>query len=596
MENQDIYIGKIFNGKYLIKEQIGVGGMALVYRAENTATGASFAIKILNEESRKDEKAVERFVNESKAVSMLSHENIVAIHDVGCENGTHFIVMEYVDGITLSEYIEFKKKLEWKEAVFYVSQILKALGHAHAMGIIHRDVKPQNIMLTRDGVIKVMDFGIAKMINSKAITVTDKAIGTVNYMSPEQASGKAVGFYSDIYSVGIMLYEMTTGTLPFVSESSMAVAMMQVSDIPTPPSEKTPDIPHGLEQIIMKALEKEPEDRFSSCAAMEKALSILSSDPSVVFTEHTKMKKKKTQTGTKRSFLPIILGVTLSFFIVAAVSAAGLAVKFYESKIADDGEDIRIPELVGQQYTDELKSMLSDNNFSVIEKWESKGDMPIGQIVEQTPDGGSTRRLSNPNASCEITLVINAGAQKVILGDYSNTESRSAKLQLTKLGISSVVVEQNDSTVIEGYIIKTDPAPGTIIEKGSQVTLYVSKGALLEMTSVPKIIGLSQDAAKRALGQSKISIGDISYIKSEQPAGVVISASHDEGERVPAKITKVSITVSIGGITSASPDDTTEQNDETTTDVTEDEASGQDSLSYELGENPDAEPEPATQA
>ena len=262
MEHYEKYIGMTLGRKYVIDEIIGKGGMAYVFKATVKATGETVSVKILNEESARDEKAVKRFVNESKAVSMLNHKNIVGVYDVGVENGINYIVMEYVDGITLKEYIDFKKCIEWKEAVYYISQVLKALGHAHSTGIIHRDVKPQNIMITRDGTIKVMDFGIAKMMNSKPITVTDKAIGTVDYISPEQASAKPVGFFSDIYSVGIMLYEMTTGTLPFIAESPMAVAMMQIQNAPEAPRELNPSLPRGLEPIILKALNKEPDDVF----------------------------------------------------------------------------------------------------------------------------------------------------------------------------------------------------------------------------------------------------------------------------------------------------------------------------------------------
>lgn len=567
MELYEQYLGKTLDGKYVIKELLGIGGMSYVFKAHVLGTNDVVSIKIMNEEFIHDEKAVKRFINESKAISMLSHKNIVGVYDVSFKSDINYIAMEFVDGITLKEYIDYKKKLAWGEAAYYVSQVLKALSHAHDNGIIHRDIKPQNIMITRDGVIKVMDFGIAKMTNSKSITMTDKAIGTVDYISPEQASAKPVGFYSDIYSLGVMLYEMTTGKLPFVADSPMAVAMMQIQNEPTPPSEINADLPQGLEQIILKAMNKEPDDRFSSCAAMDKAISLVIKDPSIIFTQQkTTNKKKKTPSRKKKStFLPVVAGVTLSFFIVAIICAVSIGIKFYNSQFSNMGEDIRIPNLVGTIYSENLREQLYSDNFEItVENSEYDKTKQIGEIVEQIPEGGTTRKLSNPNSSCAITIKINAEPGKIVLEDYTNTEARIARMQLTKLGLVPETVTEKHKTVIEGYIISTDPAPGTTLEAGATVTLKISSGAPIEVTRMPEIVGLNIEDAKKALQAKEISIGDIIYRDSDKPANTVLSASYPDGELVPQKIAKVSITVSLGNLVSDYSDNSEKPEDEKT--------------------------------
>ncbi len=283
MNKYEQFVGKVLDGRYRILELIGMGGMACVLKAQDLVMNRVVAIKILNDEYNGNEQAEARFIDESKAVAMLSNKNIVGVYDVAIYPDIKYIVMEYLDGITLREYLDNKGVIGWKEACIYILQILRALEHAHSKGIIHRDIKPQNIILMKNGDIKVTDFGIAKLPNSVSEQNDEKAVGTVYYISPEQACGKETDYYSDLYSVGIMLYEAVTGVLPFTAETPMEVAMMQVNDEPVHPRDIVLDIPVGVSQIILKSMEKSPSDRFQSAHTMVKAIEWVLRNPDVIF-------------------------------------------------------------------------------------------------------------------------------------------------------------------------------------------------------------------------------------------------------------------------------------------------------------------------
>jgi len=417
MGNYSEYVGKVLDKRYRILDVVGEGGMAVVLKAEDLLMNRLVALKILNSDFNGDKAMEQRFINESKAVAMASHKNIVSIYDVAIFTDMKYIVMEFLDGITLKEYIDGKTVLSWKEATFYTIQILRALEHAHSKGIVHRDIKPQNIMLNKSGEIKVTDFGIAKLPNASALTVGEKAIGTVYYISPEQASGKATDFRADLYSVGILLYEMTTGKLPFVHENALNVAMMQVNETAVEPIKVNPVIPEGLNQIIIKAMEKDPAARFSSAHNMLKALEMLYNNADLVFISgsseaalspntadlncietsdigditpflgvdeavftskkeekqksvskaETDSKKKKQKekrsifTSSSRSMFPIIAGVWLAAMIVFVALGIFFLKSYFVPLFVDDSnkaDEVYIPDLVGQIYDDELKASL----------------------------------------------------------------------------------------------------------------------------------------------------------------------------------------------------------------------------------------------
>ena len=280
----DKYTGKRLDGRYEIHELLGVGGMAVVYRAYDTIDDRMVAIKILKDEFAGNSDFLRRFRNESKAIAVLSHPNIVKVYDVSFGDRIQYIVMEYVDGITLKQYLDQQKEtVPWKEALHFTVQILRALQHAHEKGIVHRDIKPQNIMLLQDGTIKVMDFGIARFARSETRTMTDKAIGSVHYIAPEQARGDVTDERADIYSVGVMLYEMLTGRLPFEADNAVSVAIMQLQANPTLPRDINPDIPEGLQEITMKAMQKAPSQRYQSAAEMLQDIETFRRNPAVRF-------------------------------------------------------------------------------------------------------------------------------------------------------------------------------------------------------------------------------------------------------------------------------------------------------------------------
>ena len=279
----DNYIGKKIEGRYLVNELIGVGGMANVYKATDVTDGKTVAVKVLREEFCDNEEFLRRFKNESKAIAMLSHPNIIKVYDVCFSHKMQVIVMEYVDGITLKEYLEEQSPLSWKETLHFTTQVLRALSHAHSKGIVHRDIKPQNVMLLPNAQIKITDFGIARFARSEARTLTDRAIGSVHYISPEQAQGEHTDQRADLYSVGVMLYEMLTGQLPFDADSPVSVALKQIEMEPPMPRSINPEIPEGLEEITMRALQKDPEQRYQSAGEMLADIEEFKADPSVRF-------------------------------------------------------------------------------------------------------------------------------------------------------------------------------------------------------------------------------------------------------------------------------------------------------------------------
>ncbi|NLY69663.1 MAG: Stk1 family PASTA domain-containing Ser/Thr kinase [Clostridiales bacterium] len=582
MDNFEKYVGQVLDKRYKLNRVIGIGGMAVVFEAHDLARKRVVAVKMIKDEIAGEAQTVKRFINESKAVSMLSHPNIVNIYDVSVRDDLKYIVMEYVAGITLKKYMEKKGALSFKETISYAEQILRALEHAHSKGIIHRDIKPQNIMLLKNGRIKVTDFGIAKLPNAETVTMTDKAIGTVYYISPEQASGKPIDRRSDLYSLGVMLYEMSTGTLPFNAENPVSVALMQVNDKPRRPRELNPSIPIGLEQIILGAMEKNPEYRFQSAGQMLRHIEQLKSNPQFIFktkrdapptsiepatgtfskvsgdkpgakANAKKPEKKPRKRSESRSMMPIIAGVTAAFLVVLGISGVYLLDAFLQSERAASPDIISVPDLTGETIDSDAVKNLDEQIFIVEIEHQYSDTYPRGTIISQDPAGGEKRKVKAGEQFCTITLTVSAGIETVILPDYTGRDNREVEMEIRALGLIPEARYEFSVGVERGLVIRTEPKPRTEMKIGETVVYYISRGQEDRgKVSVPNFVGMTAAAAYQMMvGENPsdplLSLGTVTYEQSEtMPKGVIISQSLDpEGEQVP-RGAKINFVVSSG--------------------------------------------------
>lgn len=535
----DRYIGKKLDGRYEIKEIIGVGGMANVYRAYDSIDDRTVAVKILRDEHMQNDELLRRFRNESKAIAVLSHPNIVKVYDVSFNEDIQYIVMEYIDGITLKEYIEQQKVLRWKEAVHFTVQILRALQHAHDKGIVHRDIKPQNIMLLADGTIKVADFGIARFARASQQTVTDKAIGSVHYISPEQAKGDVTDEKSDIYSVGVMLYEMTTGKLPFDAESPVSVALQQIQSQPKRPRSINPDIPEGLEDIIIRAMQKDPARRYQSAAEMLRDIDEFKRDPTVSFeykytepeemsiTENftkTAKKTKKIKDEQVRSapVVPVLTGITVAFIIVAILFLIGIMAMV---RPFEEVPDTTAPNLVGMDI-EEAKKQYSKFNIEVESSaFHDSYDKDV--IYYQNVKPGMTVKEKST-----IKVKISSGVQSFSLADYTNFEENQVYAILTDNDIEFTTITEYNDDIPEGYVIKTEPGVDTVVDSGTVVIIYVSMGPKTTYATVPNVLGYKLNDAKLMLNSAGIKIGSVTRVDSTQAGSVILNQSLSAGTQV----------------------------------------------------------------
>ncbi|MBE6569013.1 MAG: PASTA domain-containing protein [Ruminococcaceae bacterium] len=537
MDIYEKYVGQIFDNRYRIEKVIGIGGMAIVFKATDLLMRRLVAVKILKDEIASDEQSVKRFINESKAVAMLSHPNIVNIYDVSVRDNIKYIVMEYVDGITLKNYMRHREVLNLREIISYTTQILKALMHAHKKGIIHRDIKPQNIMLLKNGVIKVMDFGIAKLPNAETVTMTDKAIGTVYYISPEQVNGTQIDARSDLYALGVMMYEMATGQLPFTAETPVSVALMQVNDVAVPPREINPQIPVGLEQIIRRAMEKEKETRYQSAEDMLAHLMRLKENPRVVFRENARVTKrsegKRVKKGS-RSMFPIIMGVTLAFLIVAAVSGYYIIDKLFINSAANNYQTISVQDFVGTEYSDRLKEWFDESVQYTLANviYEYNDHFAEGVIISQTPKADESKKILAGKQKCTITLVVSKGTETLVLEDYTVKDYREAEAELRSLGMAVQLDETADEYLNLGYVVSMSPEPGTEVKIGDTVTLYVNYGKDTMKVLVPNFSGLTEAEVLIKLIENDLRPGKITYEKSNRTPGTVIEQSADSMKEI----------------------------------------------------------------
>lgn len=580
----DKYIGKRLDGRYEIHELLGVGGMAYVYKAYDNIEKRWVAIKILKEELAGNSDFLRRFRNESKAIAVLSHPNIVKVYDVSFGDRIQYIVMEYIDGITLKQYIEQQGEIKWREALYFTVQILRALQHAHEKGIIHRDIKPQNIMLLEDGTIKVTDFGIARFSQAETQTMTDKAIGSVHYIAPEQARGGYINDKADIYSVGVMLYEMLTGQLPFVADNAVSVAIMQMQAEPTPPSRINPSIPKGLEEITMHAMEKNPAQRFPSAADMLEDVERFRRNPEIVFhygeqvdrayagtsadiygnvqqnaapqkyNDNYEYEEEYVRSQNSNRASKIILGIVAAVVFVAIVVGVIYLVK---GKGANSGsgflsflpgfstsstisDEIVLPNFVGKIYASDIEgnSEYADLTFEI-----TYGNVPSKQpaeVLRQTPAAGMTVKKGKT-----VSLTVNGEAEQVVVEDVKGYKQQDAYDALKALNLSPKIQAVADDDTAVGYVVKTDPAAGSTVSTGTTVTIYVSSGPSTESAVIPNIVGYQYSAAKEELEAAGFVVTAEYDDESDKDENTVLSVSPNEGEKAK-KGSVVTVTVSSG--------------------------------------------------
>ena len=579
----DKYIGKRLDGRYEIHELLGVGGMAYVYKAYDNIEKRWVAIKILKEELAGNSDFLRRFRNESKAIAVLSHPNIVKVYDVSFGDRIQYIVMEYIDGITLKQYIEQQGEIKWREALYFTVQILRALQHAHEKGIIHRDIKPQNIMLLEDGTIKVTDFGIARFSQAETQTMTDKAIGSVHYIAPEQARGGYINDKADIYSVGVMLYEMLTGQLPFVADNAVSVAIMQMQAEPTPPSRINPSIPKGLEEITMHAMEKNPAQRFPSAADMLEDVERFRRNPEIVF--HYDEQVDRAYAGTSADIYgnvqqnaapqkyndnyeyeeeyvrsqnsnrasKIILGIVAAVVFVAIVGGIylvkGKRVNFGSgflsflqgfSTSSTASDEIILPNFVGMIYDTDIKDNpdYADLTFEI-----TYGNVPSkqpGEVLNQNPVASMPVKKGKT-----VSLTVNGEAEQVVVEDVKGYKQQDAYDALKALNLSPKIQAVADDDTAVGYVVKTDPAAGSTVSTGTTVTIYVSSGPSTESAVIPNIVGYQYSTAKEELEAAGFVVTAEYDDESDKDENTVLSVSPNEGEKAK-KGSVVTVTVSSG--------------------------------------------------
>ncbi len=601
MEN---YVGQTLGGRYEVREVIGTGGMAIVYKAYCTVLNRYVAIKVLKEEYASDEEFRKRFYNEAQAVAKLSQNNIVAIYDV-CQDSSdepEYIVMELCEGVTLKDYLRKKHHLTWQETLFFAQQVARALDHAHSRGIIHQDIKPQNIMLLRDGTAKVMDFGIASFANSQETRkVSSEAIGSVHYISPEQAKGITADFRTDLYSLGVVMYEMLTGTLPFRGDTAVAVVMQHLNTVPPVPSSIVSDIPQAMDEIVMHAMCANASQRYSSALDMYRDMERLRTNPNLVlhYSSHNsdldetrairysdadatqllrpvdggqetqyvprpqpapqshvyqpvndvddeyeqeepvhEVRRARTQTKKKGGAGgKIVVGVII-------VALLGAIAYMASGLIGGGGELVRVPNLIGLNYEEDVRnnSEYEAFRFDVETRVDASGEYEEGEIVDQDPQEGE--QVEEGSTITLTVIKVDEDAEMVRVPSVIGKTFEEAEAALNEQGLTASREEQSSETIQAGYVINTDPEPGEEIAAGSTVRVIVSTGSANTNKKVPDLTGMTQSAAKSMLESMGLQLGEVTEEESDSPAGTVIDQTVAPETEV-AEGTSVGITIAV---------------------------------------------------
>ncbi|HBN85638.1 MAG TPA: Stk1 family PASTA domain-containing Ser/Thr kinase [Clostridiales bacterium] len=522
-------IGKVFDNRYEIIEKVGVGGMAMVYKAKCRLLNRHVAVKVLKQEYSQDEQFVNRFRIEAQASAELAHTNIVSIYDVGKFEDYYYLVMEFIDGMTLNDFITEKGTLSAEETSVITLQILSALEKAHSKGIVHCDIKPHNIMLTRDGTVKVCDFGIARAASTTTTTISTKNMGSVHYLSPEQARGGYVSSKSDIYSLGVVMYQMVTGLLPFTGESPVAVALNHIQDNPVPPIERNDQVPPAMNDIIMKAMKKSDVDRYESAAKMIEDIStkmnvsvpgpVIQNKKDKTKLDENKIKKINVETNeyeevakirkNKRKNRTAVWGAIFVSVILIGIMGV-LAFNLIPTLIPEPAFYV-VEDYKGLDYN-YAKSILEGNpqvDIIVETSFVNSETVQEGVVISQSVDKDIVFKEGIPN---KIKLTVSNGPKLIKISSYRNTQARIAEIELKSLGFD-VVVEEQHSSVPAGYVIRTDPDGGISLKPNDRIILYKSLGPKFIKVEVPDLTGMTLTEVRKALEEKNLKMGDI------RPAG-----------------------------------------------------------------------------
>lgn len=538
---------RILDQRYELEELIGGGGMADVYRAKDLLLNRPVAVKILHEQFKQDKEFIEKFQREAQAAARLSHPNIVNIYDVGVADGDHYIVMEYVPGRTLKDRIRQEGHLPVGESLRIAREISEALAHAHANNLVHCDIKPHNILMMPDGHAKVADFGIARAVTESTMTYSGNVVGSVHYFSPEQAKGTMITPKSDVYSLGVVLYEMLTGKLPFTGETPVSIAVKHLQDEPVSVRQLNPSIPPVVEALVARAMSKDPALRPTSAEFVQEiqhaermiltgggAASALPVDP-----DATQVLPRVQDTGTlpsrrmreqedhedepqeeksifkSKKFIVGLLLVLLTGFFVGAFMSYG---KFWSTA------EVVVPDVTGKQMT-LARQILEDKKLRVNVAETYNADIPAGQVVSQTPEGGTKVKEERL-----VTIYVSKGGEDVEMPDLTGMSKADAEAQLKKMGLKLGSVYEKYSDEEAGTVIKQDPRAGSKISRGQSVDITVSKGKQTKKVSVPDVTGGNLAAAKSVLQSHGLKVGSVTYESSRQAPGTVIRQSPASGE------------------------------------------------------------------
>ena len=584
MEN-DKYIGQLVDGRYEILEAIGTGGMAVVYKAKCHRLNRLVAIKILKDDYYQDEEFRRRFHAESQAVAMLSHPNIVSVYDVSSSDEADYIIMELIDGITLKQYMEKKGVLNWKETLHFAMQIAKALEHAHGRGIVHRDIKPHNVMVLKNGSVKVADFGIAQ-VTSNACTMTKEALGSVHYISPEQAKGGRVDNRSDLYSLGVVMYEMITGRVPYDGDNPVGIAIQHINGGAAAPTELNPGVPRGLEQIIQKAMAHMPRNRYLTATAMLYDMDEFRKEPTIVFPEPAEemdstrvlpadiQKEAAAQadlSSTRRTVVKPPPGgwqtprrverelpeedvgrsrmatMAIASCVVVGIVAIIIFLVVMLQGTNDPSTKVQVPSLVGRRYED-----LGQFPGVVVIRQNSaySSEFEKGQIMQQSPKAGD-----KVASGSKVFVTVSLGEEppsrtmKELAGEKLLDAISFLKSLDLNLDIRSY--KKNSREVASGLIIRTDPAAGEVLSQGQTVILYYSVGLGIDSAKVPNVVGMDVELATKTLNYNQFYDVKTTPIDSTAPRGTVVKQSVDADRQVDVK-TQIVLYVSTG----VAPDET----------------------------------------